>query len=100
MTTQDLITQRDALDKQINEVIASERVSVLKTIRDTVKTYKFTERDVFNTRPAPARVGKPSSRKCVPVPAKYRDLITGKEWSGRGRTPEWLQGKNLADFAI
>ena len=100
MTTQDLITQRDALDKQINEVIASERVSVLKAIRDTVKTYKFTEKDIFNTRSAPARQGKPSSRKGVPVPAKYRDLTTGKEWSGRGRTPEWLQGKDLADFAV
>ncbi|NML87423.1 H-NS family nucleoid-associated regulatory protein [Polaromonas sp.] len=34
------------------------------------------------------------------VAAKYRDPITGKEWSGRGLPPKWLQGKNKEQFLI
>ncbi|WP_416172145.1 H-NS histone family protein [Actimicrobium sp. CCI2.3] len=26
----------------------------------------------------------------VAVPAKYRDVATGKTWSGRGKKPLWL----------
>jgi DNA-binding protein H-NS len=35
-----------------------------------------------------------------PVPMKYRDPTTGQSWTGRGRAPKWLEGKNKADFII
>jgi len=35
-----------------------------------------------------------------PVAAKYRDPVTGAEWSGRGRRPAAFVGKNLEDFKI
>ena len=31
---------------------------------------------------------------------KYRNPETGDTWSGRGREPRWLKGKNRADFAV
>jgi DNA-binding protein H-NS len=31
---------------------------------------------------------------------KYRDPETGATWTGRGREPGWLKGKNRADFAV
>lgn len=34
------------------------------------------------------------------VPAKYRDPQSGSEWTGRGRAPLWLAGKNKADYLI
>lgn len=34
------------------------------------------------------------------VPAKYYDPSSGNSWSGRGKRPKWLVGKNLNDYAI
>lgn len=34
------------------------------------------------------------------VQAKYRDPDTGATWSGRGRAPLWLNGRDKSDFAI
>ncbi len=36
----------------------------------------------------------------APVPTKYRDNATGQTWTGRGRAPKWLEGKNKEDFLI
>jgi DNA-binding protein H-NS len=58
--------------------------------------------------PAPTKrgrkpTGEPKAER-PPVAAKYRSP-TGDEWSGRGRTPKWLQmaeaeGKSRDDFLI
>jgi DNA-binding protein H-NS len=32
--------------------------------------------------------------------AKFRDPETGKTWSGRGREPVWIKGKNREEFKI
>lgn len=40
------------------------------------------------------------ARKKSPLKVKYRDPISGKEWTGRGRSPKWLEGKNKDDFAV
>lgn len=34
------------------------------------------------------------------VSAKYRDPISGKDWSGRGLAPKWISGKNKEDYLI
>jgi DNA-binding protein H-NS len=34
------------------------------------------------------------------VAAKFRNLETGATWSGRGREPNWLKGKNREEFKI
>ena len=31
---------------------------------------------------------------------KYRDPVSGATWTGRGRSPAWLQGKDRAQFEI
>lgn len=48
-----------------------------------------------------AKPGKARSK----VAAKYRDPATGNTWTGRGKTPNWLNaklatGKTKADYAI
>jgi len=44
-------------------------------------------------------VSKIDSRR-GPQPAKYRDPESGATWSGRGREPSWLVGKDREAFAI
>jgi DNA-binding protein H-NS len=34
------------------------------------------------------------------VRPKYRDPATRRTWSGRGKTPRWLKGKNPDDYRI
>ena len=36
----------------------------------------------------------------TPVAAKYRDPVSGATWTGRGRSPAWLVGKNKEDYKI
>lgn len=42
----------------------------------------------------------PSKRKGKSISAKYRDPDSGSTWSGRGRAPRWLGGRNKSDFLI
>src|SRR4051794_36700875 len=34
------------------------------------------------------------------VAAKFRNPETGKTWSGRGREPTWIKGKNREEFKV
>lgn len=35
-----------------------------------------------------------------PVEIKYRDDATGDTWTGRGRVPKWLEGKDKKQYLI
>ncbi|MYN30638.1 H-NS histone family protein [Duganella levis] len=35
-----------------------------------------------------------------PVEIKYRDEATGDTWTGRGRAPKWLEGKDKNQYLI
>ena len=34
------------------------------------------------------------------VAAKYRDPVTGQTWTGRGKAPKWIDGKDRNQFVI
>jgi len=85
---QELKAQADALIKQAEEIRKVENREVIAEIRAVIREHGITA-DQLGFAPA----GK-GSRKTVP--AKYRDPITGKTWSGRGRTPLWLDGPREA----
>ena len=95
-TLKDLLAQREALEKQISEVRESEMASVIAKIHALIEEFGLTEEDIF-TRTSSAKTRKTSVTK---VAAKYRDPISGKEWSGRGLAPKWLKDKNREDYLI
>jgi DNA-binding protein H-NS len=80
----ELKAQADALIKQAEEIRKIENKEVIAEIRAAIREHGITA-DQLGFAPA----GK-GSRKTAP--AKYRDPVTGKTWSGRGRTPLWLDG--------
>jgi len=51
-----------------------------------------------------ADLEEPTSKKSTKtknaVAAKYKDPVSGHTWTGRGRAPRWLDGKNREDFRI
>jgi DNA-binding protein H-NS len=83
-TYQQLKAQAEALIKQAEEVRKIENKEVIAEIRAAIREHGITAEQLGF---APA--GKGSRTK---APAKYRDPMTGKTWSGRGRTPLWMDG--------
>jgi DNA-binding protein H-NS len=83
---QELLRQRLQLEADIAAARAAERRAVIAQIRRLMCEYRLTTRDVL-----PAR----ASRRVRPQqgPALYQDPVSGALWSGRGRPPRWLQGK-------
>ena len=82
----ELLAERERLMEQLEAAFKEERASVLEQIVRKMSVHRITL-DEVRGRPAPP----PSA------PAKYRDPMTGKEWSGRGKPPNWI--KDVADRA-
>jgi|SRR5471032_2913815 len=70
-------------------------ISAAKTrIAEIMKDHGVTLADLGGV--AKAKVAKPGQT----VPAKYRDPSSGAEWTGRGRAPLWLAGRDKEQFLI
>lgn len=94
---QDLIAQREALDKQIAETRKNELREAIGTIQSLVSEFGLTSADIFGAGRAEKKMDKRTGKKVAP---KYRDPATGNTWTGRGRAPTWLEGKDKAKFLI
>ena len=95
MTTyKELLQKQKELAVQVEEARKREIADTVKKVRELVAEYGLTPQDVFPTR----RAGKPASGgKVAP---KYRDPVTGTTWTGRGKPPRWIEGKDRQQFAI
>ena len=47
-----------------------------------------------------AFIGVKYKRRGSKAKPKYKDPMTGKTWSGRGKTPVWIRGKDFKKFLI
>lgn len=91
MTTYaDLLKQRAELDRKIEEARHRNSGAALEQARAIVAEFGLTAHEVFGRQ----------RKKTGPVAAKYRDRATGATWSGRGKPPRWLAGKDRAEYLI
>ena len=66
----------------------------IQKIKDLMQQYGITVDDLTSgTRAKPAKV-KSS------VPAQFKNSETGETWTGHGRAPRWLDGKDKEEFRI
>ncbi|WP_295401835.1 H-NS histone family protein [uncultured Thiocystis sp.] len=94
-TLDELLAQQTALAQQIEDLRNRERAAVLTEIRALVEKHALTAEDIY------AANKKRSQRKAKETSTPtYRDPETGKTWTGHGRAPDWIKGKNRAEFAI
>ena len=98
---QELLAQKEALDREIARTQKDERAAAIEQVRALMAQYGLTAADL-SMRNAPKSKAAKTGRK---VPAKYRNGSTGETWSGRGLQPKWLKaalasGKKLSDFAV
>lgn len=89
-SSQELKAKKDALDKLIEEARLAEAKEALATIKELIQTFGFTSQQVFPW--------KPEEKK--KVEAKYYDPESGSTWSGRGKPPKWIEGKDREQYLI
>ena len=99
MTTsyKDLLQQREALEKAIADAREREVSDAVSKVRALVAEYGLTAHDVFPSGRSAKAAGSKTTAKVAP---KYRDPATGQTWTGRGKAPKWIDGKDRAAFAI
>lgn len=92
MTTdlKQLLSARAELDAQIAHARAQESKVALAQIHVWIDDFGFTAQQVFPWKSPAAKT----------VTAKYLDEKTGATWTGRGKPPAWIRGKNRDDFLI
>jgi DNA-binding protein H-NS len=100
-TLQQLIAQREALEREIEITQQQGRVDALLQIRALMDEYGLSMSDLSGG----GKRGPKTSSKGNKVAAKYRDDKSGQSWSGRGLQPNWLRaalaaGAQLSDFAV
>ena len=91
-TYKDLVAQRKKLDEQIEAARAKEIEQVIAQTKQTIAEYGLTAEDLGLS----AKAGKIKR----PVAPKYQDPKTGATWTGRGRAPAWIAGKNYERYLI
>lgn len=86
-----LLQQKAELEAQIAAVLKHEKADAIAQTRAIIDQYALTEADVFpSTKAATRTVGAP----------KYRDPASGATWTGRGKQPRWIEGKDRTAFTI
>jgi DNA-binding protein H-NS len=92
-----LTAQLEKLHKEVAAAREKEIAQAIADIKQKVAEYDLTAEELgFTTQRKPARKTASGS---APV-ARYRNPKTGETWSGRGRSPAWLAGKNRERFLI
>ena len=92
-TYKDLLAQKAKLEEQLAAAHAAELESAIAKTRQIVLEYGLTAEDL-------GLVTKARKRKGGTVAPKYRDPKTGATWTGRGRAPAWIAGKNFDRYLI
>lgn len=82
-----------ALQAQAEKARQTELASTIAEIKAKIQEYGITEEDLFSSE-------KKARKTTATVKPKYRNPETGDTWTGRGKPPKWIEGKNKADFLI
>ncbi|CAN7793129.1 H-NS histone family protein [Caballeronia sp. LjRoot34] len=90
MNYRDLLAQAAELDRKIASAREVEAADAIAEIKAKVAEFGFTVEDVFSTKKA-----RKQRERSGPT---YRDPESGATWSGKGREPGWIKGKDRATF--
>jgi DNA-binding protein H-NS len=96
LSYKELLAQRESLEQAIAQARQIEIATAIEKIRGIVAEYGLTAQDIF-----PSRAGKSGKRDNIKnVPMKYQDSASGQTWTGRGKAPKWLEGKDRSLYLI
>lgn len=92
----ELKAQIAKLQAQAEDARRTEIAEVIAMIREKIVEYGLSAQDLGFA--AAARRGRPPKK--APLPERYQDPKTGATWSGRGKPPKWIAGKNRERYLI
>lgn len=92
-TYKDLQSQIEKLQKQADQAREKELQTVVAQIRGIMSEYGIQPSDLGITSRRKRKTGST-------VAPKYANPQTGETWTGRGRAPKWIDGKDRTKFAI
>jgi len=87
----ELLAKKSALDEEIARAKKSEATVALRRVHELVTEFGLTTQQVFPLLPARGK------KQGV---AKYRNPVTGATWTGRGKPPAWILGKDRNEFLV
>lgn len=90
-TYQELCAQRDDLNQKIEAALVRERREAMLRILEKMNFYGISISEL-----ATASRGK--TKKVAEV--RFRNPQSGETWSGRGKPPRWIAGKDRAEFRV
>lgn len=93
-TYQEYQTQIAELQKLSDAARAKETAAAREKIAALMREHGLKFADL--AAPTKGKGGKPRTS----VPAKYRDAVSGQTWTGRGRAPKWINGKDKDAYLI
>ena len=74
-----------------------EKAQAISAARAMIDSYGITAKDLGLDKSPKGKTGPKAGNK---IAAKYRDPATGATWSGRGKTPRWINGADRSQYAI
>lgn len=91
-----LIQKQKELTTKIETLRKQQKNDALAQIAAIVEEYQITPEEIL------VAIGKSdkTTRKRGKVAPKYRDPISGVTWTGRGKAPAWIAGKDRSAFLI
>ena len=90
----DLTAQIEKLTKQAETARAKEVEGVVTQIHAVMAEYGITGADLG------IKAARGKRKTASPVAAKYQDPETGATWTGRGRAPAWIVGKDRSKYEM
>jgi len=85
------------LQAQAEVAKREEKAQAISAARAMIDSYGITAKDLGLDKAPKLKTGPKSGNK---IAAKYRDPATGATWSGRGKTPRWINGADRSQYAI
>lgn len=79
----------DALQQERALALKNEAKEALVQVKQIIAKFGFTVDQVFRDTKVRAQAA-----------AKFLNPETGETWSGRGREPKWIKGKDVEQFRI
>lgn len=92
-TYKQLTAQLEKLQKEMEQAREQEITKAIADIKQQIADYGITAEEL-------GFASKTHAPRKAALPPKYRNPKTGETWSGRGRAPGWLAGKNREKFLV
>ena len=95
-TLAQLQAQKAALEAQIEAAQKAQVAEGINKAKAIIAEYSLTKEDVFG---ASAKRGRKTKGESKVVP-KYKDPSSGATWTGRGKAPKWIDGKDRSQYLV